>query len=103
MEKAEAHFVECGLEATVKIVGYTVTASITDYMGGGATLDLEGSISVSSGANLAFTVTNPGENLIAVQIDGGDFSYLGYANPTEYTLEDITADTVIHFITTGAG
>jgi hypothetical protein len=105
MELSEAHFVECGKLVTVKktVITYTITSSLTDYMGNGATLDPDGESVVSAGEDLEFTVTNPGTDLIAVQIDEGEFAYLGSDNPTTYTLENIQADHTILFITTGAG
>jgi hypothetical protein len=97
MEKAEAHFVECGITAIVKY--YTVFAFLTDNAGNGATLDPEGSTIVSIGSDLDFTITNPGGDNVYVAIDGGDAEYIDSSNPTEYTLENIQADHSLLFTT----
>jgi len=97
MEKAEAHFVECGITAIIK--HYIVYASLVDTGGHGASLDPEGTTMVVRGSSLDFTVTNPGNDLVYITIDDGDAVYLSDSNPVEYTLEDIQENHTLLFTT----
>jgi len=81
---------------------YTITASLVDGAGNGASLDPEGEIPAEEGSDMEFEVTNPGTDEIYVKIDDGGYSYLGVDNPTLYTLEDIQADHTVLFETFGA-
>lgn len=108
MEKAEAHFVECGLNTIVKKVveTYTITSSLNDAIGSSITLDPEGETEKEAGESLELTLTIPTEDYNEYEVLKAYWSLDGdlvqtdnieYGLPTSlsYTIEDIQDDHTI--------
>jgi len=96
MEKAEAHFVECGITAIVK--HYTVFASLVDNVGDEAIITPEGAIPVNKGDNLTITLSNyesyEVEWYVTVQLDEEEPEQI---YQPDYTLENIQSNHTVLF------